>query len=52
MRNLDSIRSEVESLAGLSGKTIQALGFYCLGDQLSLQTMIELGLAIMVLFVN
>ena len=52
MRYLDSIRSEVESLARLSGKTIQALAFYCLGDSLSLRTMIELGLAIMVLFVN
>ena len=52
MRDLDSIRSEVESLVRLSGKTIQALGFYCLGDQPSLETMIEPGLAIMVLFVN
>ena len=52
MRYLDSIRSEVESLARLSGKTIQALAFYCLGDPLSLRTMIEPGLAIMLLFVN
>ena len=52
LRSLDSIRSELESLARLSGKTIQALGFYCLGDLLTLQTMIELQLAIMVLFVN
>ena len=52
MRYLDSIRSEVESLARLSGKTIQALAFDCLGDPLSLRTMIGLGLAIMLLFVN
>ena len=52
LRYLDTIRSELESLVRLSGKTIQALGFHCLGDLLTLQTMIELQLAIMVLFVN
>ena len=54
LRYLDTINISggEQSLARLSGKTIQALASYCRGDLLGLETMIEPGLAIMLLFVN